>query len=249
MAAAPATGMARSPLFVTGTDTGVGKSLAACALLRRARDEGLLARGYKPVASGAQATPAGLRNDDALALLAAAGEPTEVDAATYANVNPYCLAPPIAPHLAAHEAGVRLDPQRLTQVARQRAAGADWLVVEGAGGWRVPLDDTLDFGDWVVDQGWPVLLVVGLRLGCLNHALLTAEAITRRGHLLGWVANHLPPAMPRAAANVELLQRRLPAPCVGEFRTGDGVEQAARALDWPLLQRRLAGFAPVLAAH
>lgn len=228
-------GFART-VFVTGTDTGVGKTLAACALLHRARTEGLLARGYKPVASGSVMTPRGMRNADALALLQAAGEPVDCVDSVYADVNPYCFEPPIAPHLAACEIGLSIDPARLDAGHALRARDADFVVVEGAGGWRVPLCREFGFGDWVATRRWPVVLVVGMRLGCINHALLSAEAISRRCRLLGWVANRLPPVMSRVEGNIDTLRRLMPAPCIGEFTVDATPSQAAVALDWVQLQ-------------
>jgi dethiobiotin synthetase len=157
-------------IFITGTDTGVGKTHVAQGLLRAARRQGIRACGFKPVASGCRSTPAGLRNADALGLQAAAGtcEPYEV-------INPYAFKPAIAPHLAARAAGQRIDPRRLDAAQRRLAAAYEWVLIEGAGGWQVPLNAKLGFADWVELHRWPVLLVVGLRLGCINHALLSAE--------------------------------------------------------------------------
>ncbi len=225
-----------STVFVTATDTGVGKTLTACALLQRARAEGLRARGYKPVASGSIMTPRGLRNDDALALLAAAGESVDCDDGTYAGINPYCFEPPIAPHLAAREAGQKIDVVRLDAVHAARADQADLVVVEGAGGWRVPLGEGFDFGDWVAGHDSPVLLVVGMRLGCINHALLSAQAITRDCRLLGWITNRLPPLMSRVEENIDTLRALMPVPCLGEFEADTTVQQAAQALNWAQLQ-------------
>lgn len=221
---------------MTGTDTGVGKTLAACALLHRARAEGLYARGYKPVASGSVMTPRGMRNADALALLQAAGEPVDCADSVYASVNPYCFEPPIAPHLAAREIGLSIDPARLDAGHASRARHADFVVVEGAGGWQVPLCREFGFGDWVAARRWPVILVVGMRLGCINHALLSAEVISRRCRLLGWVANCLPPVMSRVEENIDTLRRLMPAPCIGEFVIDATPSQAATALDWVQLQ-------------
>jgi dethiobiotin synthetase len=202
-------------LVVTGTDTGVGKTRVACALLRRARARGLRVAGFKPVASGAEATPEGLRNDDALALQAAAG-----GSAAYADVNPYCFAPPIAPHLAARRAGVDIDVARLDAAHARLAAQHDLVVVEGAGGWLVPLNERESFGDWAGHRGWPVMLVVAMRLGCLSHALLTVEAVRRRTTLVGWIATLPPPAMDAADDNIATLRARLAEPCWGVVATG-----------------------------
>lgn len=235
-----ATRVSPETLFVTGTDTGVGKTLAASALIRRMRTEGLNARGYKPVASGAEMTPHGLRNEDALALLEAEGVAAGCPQTVYARTNPYCFVPPIAPHIAALEAGQRIDRARLDAGHAALAADADCVVVEGAGGWHVPLNDAADgkafsFSDWVAAHDWPVVLVVGLRLGCINHALLSAESVSRRCRLLGWIANRLPPEMPRVEENISILKRLMPVPCIGEFAAGASLDQAAQALHWPLI--------------
>lgn len=199
-------------VFITGTDTGVGKTHIACGLLRAARAQGINACGFKPVASGCRSTRAGLRNADALALQAAAGtsEP-------YETLNPYAFKPAIAPHLAARAAGVRILPRRLDAAHRALAAGHDLVLVEGAGGWQVPLDAHTTFADWVAAHQWPVVLVVGMRLGCISHALLAAESIARRAPLLGWIANRLPPAQPMLRQNIDDLRLRMPAPLLGEL--------------------------------
>jgi len=202
---------ARRDFFVTGTDTGVGKTLAATALLRAWRRAGRRVAGMKPVAAGAANTAGGLRNDDALALAAeaSAGWPYEL-------VNPYAFEPAIAPHLAAAEAGVtiHLDPLRESFLALQ--AASDVVVVEGAGGFLVPLGPGLSFADLPAALGLEVILVIGLRLGCLNHALLSAEAIGRRGlPLAGWIGNLAEPAFDRLEANLETLRQALDAPCIG----------------------------------
>jgi dethiobiotin synthetase len=213
-------------LFITGTDTGVGKTRIACGLLQRLRNEGRSAAGFKPVASGAKATAQGLRNDDALALQA-----QSTPGLDYAAVNPYCFAPPIAPHLAAREAGVEIDCAVLNTAHAALAARHAWVVVEGAGGWLVPLSRQSSFADWVAGRGWPVLLVVAMRLGCINHALLSAEAIQRRGSLLGWVANRIPPEPERVQDNIEALRERLPAPLLGIVPAGATIEDIAALLD------------------
>jgi dethiobiotin synthetase len=215
--------------FITGTDTGVGKTHVSCALLRRARAQGSRACGYKPVASGCTRGADGLRNDDALALLA-----ESAPGLFYAQVNPVALEPAIAPHVAAREAGLLIEPALISAGHDALAAMHELVLVEGAGGWRVPLHDTLGFDDWVAARGWPVLLVVGLRLGCINHALLTAEAIVRRTRLAGWVANRLPEdAMPRWQDSVEALSQRLPAPLLGVVPPDGDRDAAAAALTLP----------------
>lgn len=213
-------------VFVTGTDTGVGKTRVACALLRRARLRGMRACGFKPVAAGCERTDAGLRNDDALALLAESAPGLD-----YAAVNPLALEAVIAPHLAARDAGLSIDPLMLGRAYAQLARAYEQVVVEGAGGWRVPLDARIGFDDWVAAQRWPVVLVVGLRLGCINHALLTAESILRRTALAGWVANRLPPEQPNWQDNVDALRLRLPAPLWGVVPMDAEIDAAAAALD------------------
>ncbi|SFF59603.1 dethiobiotin synthetase [Fontimonas thermophila] len=212
-------------LFVTGTDTGVGKTRIACALLRRARQRGLRACGYKPVASGCARTAQGLRNEDALALLAESAPGLD-----YAQVNPIALEEPIAPHIAAARSGVRIDPLFLSRQHAQLAQRYERVVVEGAGGWRVPLDADSGFDDWVAANRFPVVLVVGLRLGCINHALLSAESILRRTTLAGWVANVLPPEQPYWRENVDTLRARLPAPLWGVVPMHADADTAAAAL-------------------
>jgi dethiobiotin synthetase len=202
--------MARG-LFVTGTDTGVGKTLVAAGLLHALRRQGLVVAGMKPVASGAILTPDGLRNDDALALAAACSArwPYEV-------INPYAFEPAIAPHIAAAEAGVIVDLAVLQRAYGELAAASDAVVVEGAGGFLVPLGPALSFADLPAALGLEVVLVVGLRLGCLNHAFLTAEAIAARGlTLAGWVGNQVDPHFARLEENLAALRRTLPAPCWG----------------------------------
>lgn len=207
-------------LFVTGTDTGVGKTRAACALIAAARAWGIDACGYKPVASGCEQTPDGLRNDDALALLRASGsnEP-------YEAINPLAFAPPIAPHLAARRVGVIIETARLDAAYAALSARHGLIVIEGAGGWQVPLNEAQTVADWVAARQWPVVLVVGLRLGCLNHALLSAEAIERRATLVGWIANVLPPAQACWQDNLDALRSRIAAPLWGVI--GEHAEQEA----------------------
>lgn len=199
--------------FIAGTDTGVGKTHVACALIRALRARGVSVAGMKPVASGADTTPHGLHNDDVAALLAAAGMP----AADAAAINPYIFAPAIAPHIAARAAGVTIDVARIVAVHAALAARYRYVVVEGAGGWRTPIDDdSATLAAVVQALRLPVVLVVGLRLGCLNHALLSAEAILADGmRFAGWIGNALTPAMQAMAENVATLTQRLPGPCLG----------------------------------
>ncbi|WP_095081327.1 dethiobiotin synthase [Pseudomonas sp. Irchel s3h17] len=199
--------------FITGTDTDVGKTTIAAGLLQAARSAGLSTAAGKPVASGCDVTPKGLRNADALALLDQCSVPL-----TYAEVNPMAFEPAIAPHLAARESGVALTVQSLLVPMRHiLGKQADFTLIEGAGGWRVPLADQDNLSDLAMALGLPVILVVGVRLGCINHALLTAEAIARDGlQLAGWVANIIEPRTSRLEENLATLAERLPAPCLGK---------------------------------
>mgnify|MGYP000362438454 CR=1 FL=1 len=197
--------------FITGTDTDCGKTLVAAALVHKLRAAGERVAVMKPVASGCEMTVDGLRNADAQALIAASGR-----AWPYARVNPYAFAPAIAPHIAAAQAGVDIELQSILDAAATLSDGVDTLVVEGAGGWRVPLGGELDMAALAVALQLPVILVVGMRLGCLNHALLSVEAIARDGcHLAGWVANSIDPAQAEFAANLQTLNARIGAPCLG----------------------------------
>ncbi|MGE7992043.1 dethiobiotin synthase [Pseudomonas sp. NPDC089554] len=198
--------------FIAGTDTDVGKTTIAAGLLHAARLQGLSTLGAKPVASGCNLTPKGLRNSDALALI----DESSVKL-PYEQVNPFAFEPAIAPHLAAREAGVTLSvPSLLAAMRHVLAQGADFTLVEGAGGWRVPLSDHANLSDLAMALKLPVILVVGVRLGCINHALLSAEAIARDGlQLAGWVANVVDPRTSRLEENLASLAERLPAPCLG----------------------------------
>lgn len=198
--------------FIAGTDTDVGKTTIAAGLLRAAQAAGLTTVGAKPVASGCAMTADGLRNADALALLA-----NSTLQLPYDEINPLAFEPAIAPHIAAREAEAVLTVQRLlAPMQAVLARQADFTLVEGAGGWRVPLDDQASLSDLAIALKLPVILVVGVRLGCINHAVLTAEAIARDGlPLAGWVANIIDPQTSRLEANLATLAERLPAPCLG----------------------------------
>lgn len=201
-----------SGIFVTGTDTGVGKTIASCALLRAYAGQDLRAVGMKPVASGIDANSG--RYEDVAALEAAGNV-----AAPPTARNPYCFAPAIAPHLAAARAGVKIDLGRIAAAYGELALCADRIVVEGAGGAFSPLDEEHDMLDIAATIGLPVLLVVGVRLGCLNHALLSALAIRLRGLVLaGWVANAIEPALPAFDENIATIERRLAAPRLATLR-------------------------------
>lgn len=195
-------------LFVTGTDTGVGKTLVSAALLHALARRHLRVVGMKPVAAGTVPVDGVDANEDVLALRAASTchVPPELD-------NPVLLPDPVSPHIAAARAGARIDIAHITACYRQLALLADAVVVEGAGGFHVPLSPTETGADLAMALGLPVVLVVGLRLGCLNHALLSAEAIRARGlTLAGWVANHIDPAMLAQDDNIAFLQQQLQAP-------------------------------------
>lgn len=192
-------------LFVTGTDTGVGKTIVACALVRGFKALGARVAVMKPIASGSQRTPLGLRNDDALALSAAAGGDLDYD-----TINPYCFEPPISPHIAAKEANIEVDIATIAAGYGRLAAAADWVVVEGAGGWLAPVNTRQSMADLAAALGIPALLVVGLRLGCLNHARLTHQGILARGvPFAGWVASRIDPHMSRPGENLATLERVL----------------------------------------
>lgn len=197
--------------FLTGTDTEIGKTFTSCALLLAWQKQELSAVGYKPVAAGATKVDGVLANEDALALLKAGSEGFSLE-----EVNPYCLREAIAPHIAAKNEGVSLELPLILAGFQQLARRADRVLVEGVGGFRVPLGDYFDSADLAKAIGMPVILVVGMRLGCINHALLTVEAILSRGlKLAGWVANTLQPEMPRLQENLETLRTAIPAPCLG----------------------------------
>ena len=201
----------RRDFFVTGTDTGVGKTVASAGLLRAWRSQDHAVAGLKPVASGCERTAGGLRNEDALALARESSRdwPYEV-------VNPYALEPAIAPHLAAAEAGIEVGLERIRAAFRRLQRDTEVVVVEGAGGFLVPLAPALAMPDLAVDLGLEVILVVGLRLGCLNHAFLTAEAIRHRGlGFAGWIGSQVDPGFDRLDDNLACLRAGLPAPCIG----------------------------------
>lgn len=211
--------------FVTGTDTGVGKTLVSAALLTALARTGRRVVGMKPVASGCDATQHGLHSADAEALRVAGNV-----VADYADVNPYALAAPTAPHLAAEAAGVQIDIASIRAHFARLATHADDVVVEGIGGWLVPISRTQTMADVVYDLELPVILVVGMRLGCLNHALLTERAISASGcRLVAWVANTLESSVPDGY--VEALTERLVAPCLGVIPFVTSAAGAADNLD------------------
>lgn len=215
-----------SSIYVTGTDTGIGKTFSSCALLHALRGRGLRAAGMKPVASGCQRIDGAWRNEDALALQAA-GE-SGID---YADINPFALEHPLAPELAARDAGTEVALPPILAARARLASRVDALVVEGVGGWAAPLSATLMQADLVRALQLPVVLVVGLRLGCINHALLSARAIAADGLVLaGWIGSHVDPAMERVEDNIAMLRERLPVPCWGVLPHAPGGDPATLAI-------------------
>lgn len=213
--------------FLTGTDTEVGKTHAACALIRYWRSQGLRATGYKPVAAGGWRNANDeIINEDASRLLDASGA-----GATLSRINPICLEQAIAPHVAAADENRAIEPAQILQGYAGLARDFDRVVVEGVGGFRVPLSADFDSADLAVALGLPVVLVVGLRLGCINHALLTAEAILARGlPLAAWIGNTLNPGMMRQADSVLALRQRIAAPCLGILPWSSNLDDAVSAL-------------------
>lgn len=215
--------------FVTGTDTGVGKTLVSAALVHHFAQQGFKSAGMKPVAAGCQMAGGVLLSDDVLQLQQA----SNVDLPRE-TVNPYAFEPPLAPHIAAQMAGVHIELGLLHAAFKKAAEAVDVLVVEGVGGFRVPLNDQEDTADLATLLRLPVILVVGMRLGCLSHALLTAEAVAARGlRLAGWVANGIDPEMAVQQENLQALQHRISAPCLAviSFREKPDFRDAASILD------------------
>ena len=218
--------------FVTGTDTGAGKTWISVGLLHALSLRGRRVAGMKPVASGAEQFADGLRNADALLLQSYC-----TSAIDYADVNPYVFGEPIAPHLAAERAGIRVRMDRIRAAYARLCAQSEVVIVEGIGGWRVPLAPKLQTADLVRTLDLPVLLVVGLRLGCINHALLTAEAISADGlRLAGWVGNAIDAGYEPAQATVGYLQANIAAPLLGVVAHLPALEpqSVAAALDLKL---------------
>jgi len=205
----------RQSLFIAGTDTGVGKTWVAVRLLHALGADGLRTAAMKPVAAGAVSSSHGLRNEDATALMEAANVPIP-----YTLVNPCCFATPTSPHLAATREGRQVDLAVIKRSFSLISADCDVIIVEGAGGWLAPIADPVLPGtlgatmeDVALALGLPVLLVIGLKLGCLSHALMTATAVRRAGLLLaGWVANPIDPEFPDQADYIRSLELRMPAP-------------------------------------
>lgn len=204
----------KNTFFVTGTDTGVGKTLVTAALLHKAKQQNKKAYGLKPISAGCVDTGSGLQNEDALQIMQENG--VEL---SYAQVNPIALKAAKAPHIAAAEEGKRLDLNRLEGMIRGALmTPAELRLIEGAGGWRIPLSPSQQLAHLPVTLDVPIILVVGMRLGCLNHALLTAEAIHRDGlSLAGWVANSPAEPMDSLAENINTLQHCIAAPLLGQI--------------------------------
>jgi dethiobiotin synthetase len=220
-------------VFVAGTDTGVGKTRVTAGLLQALRSAGVRAIGMKPIASGTIAVDGVEMNQDVatIAEVSAAG-------ATLADINPYCFNWPVSPHIAAERAGIVIDLERIVSAYGRLATLCDVVVVEGTGGWLAPIGPGMTMADVACRLQLPVVLVVGLRLGCLNHALLTAQAVESAGaSLIGWIGSVIDPAMPALSENLHTLNQRLPAArwallpyAPGSELDADALEPAARAL-------------------
>lgn len=215
--------------FITGTDTGVGKTFVTCALLYTLKAQGIAAIGMKPIAAGGEMTPDGLNNEDVEALHLASVVKLQRE-----DLNCYLLSEPIAPHIAAANEDIDIDLDVIRQRFDQLAELADVVLVEGVGGFIVPLGDSISTADLAQDLDLPVILVVGMRLGCLNHALLTQEAILARGlTLAGWVANQIDPHMAELDANIEALEERIRAPLLGVIEWQKQPDAESISLDLP----------------
>ncbi|MCU4674471.1 dethiobiotin synthase [Catenovulum sp. 2E275] len=223
-------------VFITATDTEVGKTTIAAGILAELVKLNKTAAGFKPIAAGCELIDGQLKNEDALTLMKAANH-----ALDYNLVNPFALKTPIAPHIAAQQHNIRIDFAALNlHYNVVKNTGAERIVVEGAGGWQLPLNETDYLSQWVVAQNLPVVLVVGLKLGCINHALLTAMAIKQMGgQLIGWVANHVDPNMLCQQENIQALTERLPAHCLGVVPHLSAGESAGEYLNISLLEQLL----------
>ena len=202
-----------SGLFITGTDTGIGKTYVSTLLINYFIARGERVIGMKPIASGAQSIKGQLRNDDAVTLMQASNV-----SADYALVNPYCFAPPIAPHIAAQQTQTTISLEHIMHCYSALQAQSDRVIVEGVGGWLVPINEQQTAADIALQLQLPVIMVVGIKLGCLNHALLTEQAIQAQGgHLLGWIANQIDPDMPGYVENISTLETRLNVPLLARI--------------------------------
>jgi len=197
--------------FITGTDTEIGKTTIAVGLIYALQNAGHTVSVMKPIASGCETLDGELRNDDALKLMAACSQDL-----AYADVNPYAFTPPIAPHIAAEQVGVKIDIATIIELANKHKTNSDYTIIEGVGGWQVPLNEKETVEDLAKALGLPVILVVGLRLGCINHALLTAKAIQDSGLVLtGWIANHCHKNMDNSSEVIQTLTQHIDAPHIG----------------------------------
>ena len=227
--------MAKKAFFITGTDTNVGKTIVAAGLLVAAKKMGLTTAALKPIAAGCEKTEQGLRNSDALLL-----QSVITQELYYEQINPIALEAAIAPHIAAQQERRTISVERLSGFCRGVLHSANVTIVEGAGGWRVPINPSETLADLAKNLQLPVILVVGIRLGCLNHALLTFEAIVRDGlQVAGWVANCIDADMPVLQENIDSLRSRLPIPCLGivPFISEPTPEQVAQSFDNSLLEK------------
>ena len=206
----------KTAYFITGTDTDVGKTYIASALVRYFVQQGQTAVGMKPIAAGCEKINGALRNADVSALLAASNF-----AARLEDVNPYAFEPAIAPHIAAEQVGVTVSLSKIKHAFDTLQLQADVVIVEGAGGFRVPINREQTMADLAAQLNLPVIMVVGIRLGCINHALMTAGSIKAAGlNLAGWVANRIDPDMPALAENVQTLKAMIKAPCIADVNWG-----------------------------
>lgn len=222
----------RQGIFITGTDTGVGKTLVAAALIEGFVRSGIPTIGMKPVAAGARLVDGRLMNEDVEQLITA----SNIEAPLM-HINPYVFEPAIAPHIAAEQADIDISIDQIMAAFHALSKQAEMVIVEGAGGFLVPVNATEDMSDLAFALGLPVVLVVGMRLGCLNHALLTAASIKAKGlQLAGWVANHMDPAMENFEENLLSLKQRLGAPCLGVIPWANDMnfQQAAGYLQLPI---------------
>jgi len=225
--------MSRQRFFITGTDTDVGKTICTAALLHKAKLASKSTLGLKPLAAGCEETEHGLRNSDALALMAQSTEQLPYD-----QVNPVALKEAIAPHIAAERLNKPLSAARLVGYLRGvlMINRADFICIEGAGGWRVPLNAKETLAEVPKDLKLPVILVVGMKLGCINHAMLTMEAIHRDGlNVVGWIANLIDNDMDAYQENLDSLKKQIRVPCLGEvpYLTDPSVEAVAQYLTLP----------------
>jgi len=200
-------------MFITGTDTGIGKTVVSCAILAKLKQMGLMVQGMKPIASGCELTKDGLRNEDAEALIDNSSIIQDYDL-----VNPYAFEPPIAPHLIAAKLGVDIDIDLILEKFNKLKTDMDSIIVEGVGGWQVPINETQTVANLAVRLNLPVVLVVGVRLGAINHAMLTYDAICQSGlDCMGWVANIVEKNMLNSNENIEAIQQRIEAPLLAKI--------------------------------